>query len=218
ARILADRERVGYRPRVWLTPQALRELRTLVRDRPQRVAQRRHRKLAIGTRLREQRQRGGHARWTTAWRRWIERHAQPPEQARWVRQQRRRRLEWVQQEMRAVEQRLAQVTPTDTPVGGLRTIKAIGPVTAWTVRAESGRFDRFRSGQQRARCCGLRPCHRSSGDKQADAGLLHAANPERRRVVIEAAWFLVRLPPRWRDLAERLRARGKPSTVVVAAA
>src|SRR5262249_17140863 len=151
ARILADLERVGYLPRVWLAPQALRELRTLVRDRQQLVAQRRNLQLAIGALLREHRQRGGHARWTTAWRPWLERHAQLPEQAGWLMQQRLRRLAWVQQEIRSVEQRLEQVTQTDTTVGGLRTIKAIGPVTAWTVRAEIGRFDRFRSGKQLAR-------------------------------------------------------------------
>jgi hypothetical protein len=54
------------------------------------------------------------------------------------------------------------------------------------VRAEVGRFDRFRSGKQRARFCGLTPCNRSSGDKQAAAGLIPAANPERRRVFSQA--------------------------------
>ena len=33
ARVLADLERVGYLPRVWIAPRPLRELRTLVRDR-----------------------------------------------------------------------------------------------------------------------------------------------------------------------------------------
>ncbi|HEY7154118.1 MAG TPA: transposase [Gemmataceae bacterium] len=41
ARVLADLERVGYLPRVWIAPQQLRELRVLVRDRPQLAAQRR---------------------------------------------------------------------------------------------------------------------------------------------------------------------------------
>jgi transposase len=90
-------------------------------------------------------------------------------------------------------------------------------VTAWTLRAEIGRFDRFRSGKQLARFCGLTPCNRPSGEQQADAGLIRAANPELRRVLIEAAWLLARLEPRWRQLAERLKARGIPSTVAVAA-
>jgi transposase len=132
-------------------------------------------------------------------------------------QQRLRRLEWIQQEVRTVEQRLDSVAGSDATVRWLRTIRGIGPVTAWTLRAEIGRFDRFRSGKQLARFCGLTPCNRSSGEQQADAGLIRAANPELRRVLIEAAWLLARLEPRWRQLAERLKAHGKPSTVAVAA-
>ena len=217
ARVLADLERVGYLPRVWIAPKHLRELRTLVRDRQQLVAQRRNLKLAITALLREHRQRCEHKRWTAAWRAWVEHQAQLPEQARWVMQQRLRRLEWVAAEVRAVECRLEEVTNDDSTVRWLRTIKGLGPVTAWTVRAEVGRFDRFRSGKQLARFCGLSPCNRSSGDKEADAGLIRAADPELRRVFVEAAWVLIRCQPRWRQLAERLKAQGKPSTVATAA-
>jgi transposase len=187
ARVLADLERVGYLPRVWIAPKALRELRTLVRDRQQLAAQRRNLKLQIGALLREHRLRCPHNRWTKAWYAWVEREAALPEQARWVMQQRLRRLTWIMDEIRLVEQRLADVTATDPTVNWLRTLKGIGPVTAWTLRAEIGRFDRFRTGKQLARFCGLSPCNRSSGEKEADAGLIRAANPERRRVLIEAA-------------------------------
>jgi transposase len=55
------------------------------------------------------------------------------------------------------------------------------------------------------------------GDREADAGLIRAADPELRRVFVEAAWVLIRCQPRWRQLALRLKAQGKPSTVVTAA-
>jgi transposase len=217
ARVLADLERVGYLPRVWIAPRALRELRTLVRDRQQLAAQRRNLKLQIGALLREHRLRCRHNRWTKDWYAWLEHEAPLPEQARWVMQQRLRRLPWVVAEIHTVEQRLTQVTAADSTVTWLRTIKGLGPVTAWTIRAEVGRFDRFRTGKQLARFCGLTPCNRSSGAREADAGLIRAANPELRRVLIEAAWLLARLQPRWRELAQRLKAQGKASTVVVAA-
>ena len=51
ARVRADRERVGYRPRVWIAPKALHEVRTLVRERHSLVNQRRARKLPSGARL-----------------------------------------------------------------------------------------------------------------------------------------------------------------------
>ena len=71
ARVLADLERVGYPPRVWIAPKALRELRTLVRDRQQLAAQRRNLKLQIGALLREHRRRS-HNRWTEAWCAWLQ--------------------------------------------------------------------------------------------------------------------------------------------------
>jgi transposase len=181
------------------------------------AAQRRNLKLQIGALLREHRLRCSHNRWTAAWHSWLEHQAQPPEQARWVLEQRLRRLVWIVQEIRTVEQRLEKVAASDATLRWLRTIKGIGPVTAWTLRAEIGRFDRFRSGKQLARYCGLTPCNRSSGAKEADAGLIRAANPELHRVLIETAWLLARLEPRWQQLAQRLKARGKPSTVAVAA-
>jgi transposase len=55
AHLLADLERVGYLPRVWLAPQEVRELRRLVRFRQQLVDERRAIKLRISALLRDQR-------------------------------------------------------------------------------------------------------------------------------------------------------------------
>ena len=44
ARLLADLERVGYLPKVWLAPEEVRELRRLVRFRQQMVNERRNMK------------------------------------------------------------------------------------------------------------------------------------------------------------------------------
>ena len=55
ARLLADLERVGYVPRVWLAPQAIRELRRLVRYRRQLVNERRNVKLRVRALLRAHR-------------------------------------------------------------------------------------------------------------------------------------------------------------------
>lgn len=47
ARLLADLERVGYLPQVWLAPKKLRDLRQLVRFRQQLVNERRNVKLRV---------------------------------------------------------------------------------------------------------------------------------------------------------------------------
>lgn len=93
----------------------------------------------------------------------------------------------------------------------------IGPITAWMIRAEIGRFDRFTSGKQLARFCGLSPRNVSSGERQADAGLIKAGNAHLRAVLIEAAWRLVRCDERWKTLANSMRSRGKPACLVAAA-
>jgi transposase len=219
AHLLADLERVGYLPRVWLAPEPVRALRQLVRYRPQLAQRRRNTKLRIRAVLRAQRcaAPAGINPWTRAWCQWLTHSAAWSEQGRWVVQQHVRDLGRLAEDLRAVEARLTQVTANDPEVARLLAQRGIGPVTAWTLRAEIGRFDRFRCGKQLARFCGLSPKNASSGQRPADAGLIRAANPQLRAVLIEAAHRLGRLDPQWRALAQRLRRRGKPGSVVAAA-
>ena len=99
----------------------------------------------------------------------------------------------------------------------LLTQTGIGLVTAVTLRAEIGRFDRFRNGKQLARFCGVTPRNASSGERQADAGLVKGSNRELRRVLIEAAHRLKNYEQRWVELAERMKQRGKAPGVITAA-
>jgi transposase len=96
-------------------------------------------------------------------------------------------------------------------------LPGVGDVTAWTSCALKWDFDRFRSGKQLARFCGLTPRNASSGARQADAGLIHACNKVASRrvdrspvigssVTIRATWHLAR----------QLRARGKAGSVIAA--
>jgi transposase len=219
ARLAADLERVGYLPRVWLAPRAIRELRHLLRYRQQLAEQRRTTKLRLGALLREQRCRPSSKLnpWTKAWRVWLNQLAPLSEQGRYLADKYQAELERLIKEIREVEQRLEQATANDPEVQRLRRQKGIGPVTAWTIRAEIGRADRFRTGKQMARFCGLSPRNASSGQRQADAGLIRAANPILRSVLIEAAHRLIRYDDGWRQFARRLREAGKPGSVVAAA-
>ena len=97
------------------------------------------------------------------------------------------------------------------------SFSGIGLITAVTLRAEIGRFDRFQSGKQLARFCGLSPRNASSGQRQADAGLIKAGNPQLRAVIIEAAHRLMRYDRRWVEFRQRLRQRQKPVSVIAAA-
>ena len=218
ARVLADLERVGYLPRVWLAPLGIRELRRLVRFRQQLAAQRRNCKLRIRALLRDGRvKRPGVRAWTVAWMRWLQTTQEVSEQTRWILDRQLAQLRYLSEEIRSVEKRLDQVTADDPVVQKLLSLAGVGPVTAVTLRAEIGRFDRFRTGKQMARFCGLSPRNASSGQRQADAGLIKAGNPELRAVLIELAHRLPRCDGRWAKLNARLRRAGKSGSVAAAA-
>lgn len=217
ARLLADLTRVGYLPRVWMAPENVRELRRLVRYRQDLARQRRNAKLQIRALLRDQRCTGPTAKpWTKAWMVWLD-AAAISAQSRFIVSKQVRRLTQLAEDIQEVEERLATLTAQDEVVSRLMEQPGIGPVTAWTLRAEIGRFDRFRTGKQLARFCGLSPRNASSGQRQADAGLIKAANGDLRALLIEAAHRLGRLHPQWKALKQRLSQRGKPGSVIAAA-
>jgi transposase len=216
ARMLADLERVGYLPRVWLAPEETRELRRLVRYRQGLVNRRRNSRLRIRALLREHRLKGPAEAWTVAWMHWVE-HVHLPEQSRWVLDRHLMDVGTLSRQIAEVEKRLRRVTRRDPLVQLLLRQSGIGPVTAWAMRAEIGRFDRFRSGKQLARFCGLTPRNASSGERQADAGLIRAGNRQLRATLIEAAQRLRRTDPRWRIFSDRLKAAGKSGSVIAAA-
>lgn len=219
ARLLADLERVGYLPKVWLAPQEVRELRRLVRYRQQLAKERRNIKLQLRAILRDQRVKPPTDinPWTKAWLSWVEGAAEVSVETRWIIGRQLKRLAGICEEIAAVEKHLAEVTTNDPVVQKLLSIKGVGLITAATLRAEIGRFDRFRTGKQLARFCSLTPRNASSGQRQADAGIIKAGNPELRRVLMEAAQCLRRFDDRWHEFSERLKERGKPGNVITAA-
>ena len=218
ARMLADLERVGYLPRVWLAPRQIRELRLLVRHRQQMANQRRSTKLRIRAVLHEQRVgKPPYNPWTLAWLDWLKHTGQLSDQGRWVMERHLSHLEYTNRRIIEVEHRLIEFTKDDPLVKRLLSFSGIGPATAWTIRAEIGRFDRFSNGKQVSRFCGLSPRNASSGERQADAGLIKAANSQLRATLIEAAHRLARHDARWRAMALQLRGREKPGSVVAAA-
>jgi transposase len=218
-RLLADLTRVGYLPRVWLAGAYERDLRQLVNHRQSLVDQRRAVKLRVGAVLREHRASSGEklSRWSRAWVAWAQTAPQLSEQARWIVNDLLEELQHLDKKVLAVDGRLRQTSDGDPLINKLMDEAGIGEVTAWVLRAFVGRFDRFASGKQLGRYCGLSPCNASSGKRQADAGLIKGCNRVLRATLIQAAHRLIRTEQRWIDLARQLRGRGKPACVIVAA-
>lgn len=218
ARMLADLERVGYLPKIWLAPHDIRELRRLVRYRQQLVNERRDIKLRVSALLRDQRIRQPAGRsWTQTWLTWLRTTTALSEHSRWIIDRHINHMQFVVSAIANVEERLHETTADDPMVRHLCTLKGIGAVTAWTIRAEIGRFDRFRNGKQLSRFCGLTPRNASSGTRVADAGLIKAGNRQLRATLMEAAHRLIRFDLYWVNFAAELLARGKPKCLVVAA-
>ena len=219
AQLLADLVRVNYLPQVWLAPRATRELRRLVRHRARLVRRRKDVKLRIRGLLRENRQKCLHARaWTKAWYSWLIKGAGLSDSDRWVMEDHLEELVSLSGRIAAVEAKIQLHVKDDPLVEKLLTLSGVGLVTAVTLRAEIGRFDRFDTGKQLARFCGVTPRNASSGARQADAGLIKAGNPELRTVLIELAHRLIhRIEGHWMKLAHGMLMRGKPKNVVAAA-
>ena len=216
AQVIADLSRVGYLPKVWLAPRAVRELRRMVRYRQQQADLRRNVKLRIGAVLRELRLFTSVKRWSKPWLAWLA-EVKMDEPTRWVMDQHLAELTWLRERIASAEKKLTAITGNDAIVQKLLQQPGIGPVTAWILRAEVGCFDRFATGKQLSCFCGLSPCNASSGEKQADLGLIHAGNPLLKSVLIEAAHRLARHEQHWRDLYQQLLARGRNKNVALAA-
>jgi transposase len=218
ARLLADLLRVGYLPKVWLAPAELRELRRLVRYRQQTVNERRNVKLRIRAILRDHRIQDLDGNpWTKKWLAALAALQQIGADTQWILARHLENLDRHNRDGRQVERRLEDRVADDALVRKLREQKGIGLITAATMRAEIGRFDRFRTGKQLARFCGLTPRNCSSGNKQAEAGLIQAGNPQLRAVIVEAVHRIMRCDERWLKLACQLQRRGKHKCVVIVA-
>jgi len=210
---------VGYLPSTWLGPAYVRELRQLVGYRQQLVNERRAKKLRVGGLLREYRAQAPAKvnRWTKAWMTFARFTEQLSDHARWIINQDLDQVIELDKRIMAAEQRLREATAGDQVIEKLLKQEGVGEVTAWVLRAFIGQFDRFASGKQLSRYCGISPRNASSGERQADAGLIKSGNTILRMTIIQAAHRLMRTSDRWSRLAESMRARGKPTCVIAAA-
>jgi transposase len=218
--LLGDLNRVGYLPEVWLAPQRLRDLRTLLRFRASLVNEQRSQKLRVRALLRQERVNipaDYKDIWSVKGLAWLRTVKSFPMQTQGVFEQRLEQIEKVSKEINTCDKRLGKELKGDRLVARLMQEPGIGLITAALLRAEIGTFSRFRTGKQLSRFCGMTPRNCSSGERQIDAGLIKAGNPLLRAALIQAGHNICRFSPNWRGLAQRLLTAGKPVCVVIAA-
>ena len=218
AKLLADLTRAGYIPRVWLAPKYIRDLRELVRHRHGLVEQRKQVKLRLRAALRNHRVVCPHSPWTIKGKQWLldTKNISSPTLL-FLLQDHYDTIEYFDKKVGAVDDKMWTDVADDPVVKQLLRQAGIGPITAITLRAIIGHFDRFRNGKQLAHFCALSPRNDSSGGKTTTGGLIKAGDDLLRQVLIESAHRLIRFNPEWRAMADRLRANGKKTCVIVAA-
>lgn len=217
ARIIADLARVDWLPEVWLPDAETRDLRNVVRTRQQLAKERTANKLRITAMLRNERVKLEMTSWTKAWINAVKSCNKFGVCGQFSIKAHFEKLEFNNRQIKEAELMMEQCTKNDPMVQYLLTQKGIGLVTAVVLRAELGMASRFKNGKQMARYCGLTPCNASSGKRQADAGLIRAANNDLRKVLIELAHRLVRYDGPWKTLYQNMRRAGKPACVAICA-
>jgi transposase len=217
AKLLADLTRAGYIPRVWLAPQNIRDLRALVRHRHALVQQRTQVKLRIRALLRNHRIVCPYNSWTINWKKWLLDENNIPVNLQFLLRDDFDLIDFLNKKISNAETRMEADVADDPVVKKLLLQPGIGPITAITMRATIGQFDRFHTGKQLAHFCAVCPRNNSSAGKATTGGLIKAGDELLRQVLIEAAHRLIRYNPEWKALKERLRAKGKKPCVIIAA-
>ena len=217
--LVADLTRIGYLPEVWLAPQELRDLRSLVRYRWTQMKQARATKLRIRALLRNNRiwVPEGVSLWTIAGKQWLESALGLPEHSAWILRRYVSELSRLHQEVRGTTRRLFTYVKQDEFCKKLLEQRGIGIITAAVMRAEIGTFSRFKNGKQLAKFCGVSPCNRSTGGTTADCGIIRAGNTVLKNCITQGVWTLIRHDEGWKALAQSLLARGKPKGLVASA-
>jgi transposase len=218
AKLLADLTRAGYIPRVWLAPKYIRDLRDLIRHRHGLVEQRKQAKLRLRALLRNHRIVCPFLPWTVKGKAWLldQTNINSPTTSFLIKDH-YDTIDYFNKKIIAVNEKMFATVADDSVVKQLLQQPGIGMITAITMRALIGRFDRFRTGKQLANFCAVTPRNNSSAGKTTTAGLIKAGDSLLRQVLIESAHRLVRYDPHWRDMAKRLRENGKKACVIVAA-
>jgi transposase len=218
AKLLADLTRVGYIPRVWLAPKYIRELRDLVKHRDGYVKQRTQTKLRLRALLRQHRIGCPHNPWTIGGKDWLldENNITSPTLLFQLKDY-YNTIEYFDKKIETVTSMMKSHVADDPVVKLLMEQPGIGIITAITMRAIIGHFDRFSTGKQFAHFCGVCPRNNSSAGKTTTGGLIKAGDDVLRQILIEAAHRLIRYEPEGKAMADRLLANGKKKCVVVAA-
>jgi transposase len=151
-------------------------------------------------------------------RRWLSELELPVEEAETVKSA-LRHIEFLDQEIAAVERLIARAALGSQDARRLMTVPGVNVICAATFLAAIGDIRRFRSSRQLVAYLGLDPRVRQSGSEPARSGRISKrGSASARWALVEAAWSVVRQPGPLHAFYQRIRARRGHGKAVVAAA
>jgi transposase len=130
-----------------------------------------------------------------------------------------RQIEFLDQEIAAVEQQVARDALGSSQVKRLMTVPGVNAIVAATFLAAVGDVGRFPGQRQLVGYLGLDPRVRQSGSTPATHGRISKkGSASARHALVEASWSVVRQPGPLHAFYQRIRARRGHQVAVVAAA
>jgi transposase len=130
-----------------------------------------------------------------------------------------RQIDFLDEEIAAVERAIASDALGAPQVKRLMTVPGVNVIAAATFLAAVGDITRFRTPRQLVGYLGLDPRVRQSGSSPATHGRISKqGSSSARHALVEAAWSVVRQPGPLRAFYQRIRARRGHQVAVVAAA
>ena len=220
ARRLAELLAAGYVAEVWCPDEQTWALRRLVARRAQLVRQRSRAKNEIAAALqRNLLDRPGVYDVAGERGRRFLRGVWLPDDERQTVEGCLRQLDFLDQEIAAVNRALAEVAVGSQQIRRLMTVPGVNLHTAATFMACVGDIGRFDDPGKLVSYLGLDPSVRQSGEEPARHGHISKEGAaEARHMLCEAAWIVVRYPSPLRAFAERIRARRGAGIATVAVA
>ena len=218
ARILAHLLRAGLIPEAWAPPQEIRDLRDLVRLRWGFISDQTKAKNRIHVFLaREGLRYQGSDLFGRRGRCWLESIPLRPHVRQMITHQ-LHHLDETARHVDALTQRLKELLDTDPAPHLLMSIPGVGFITAATLIAELGDWQRFHGPKQVAAYFGLVPTVRASARTSRYGHVTKSGSGHARRALVEAAHVAIRLPgPARHRYLSLVRRRGKKVALVAAA-
>ncbi len=148
----------------------------------------------------------GKKKWSYRHQRWLKQQVFSEEAQRRTMDSYLRRIDQNEQELKQLTKDIEELVETwvlGPLVKALQAMRGISLISAVTLAAEIGNFDRFRHPRQLMAYLGLIPSEHSSGQGRRQGAITRTGNRQARRVLVESSWSYRHRPQFSREMLAR---------------